>query len=223
MNSLLQNITKEPLFVLDKLYKIDSYIPISLSSSNKEINFDVSSSKKWTNYINNYLKNNNAKVAFGGYLEKRDIYNRSSYFKDNERDIHLGIDLWCKEGTNVLAVIDGEIHSFENNKNYGNYGPTIILKHQVESITFYSLYGHLTLQSLKNLKVGDKIKKEQIIGQLGSSSVNGDYAPHLHFQLIIDLQNNIGDYPGVSSKKNADFYAKNCPNPNLLLKLPNEI
>ena len=54
---------------------------------------------------------------------------------------------------------------------------------------------------------------------LGESLVNVDYAPHLHFQLIRDMEGNLGDYPGVSSKRKLEFYIDNCPNPDLLLKI----
>jgi len=84
---------------------------------------------------------------------------------------------------------------------------------------FYTLYGHLSIVSIENIKVGDKVLQGEIIGFLGDSSVNGDYAPHLHFQIIRDLEGNFGDYPGVSSEEKKCFYQKNCPNPNLLLKL----
>ncbi|WP_373943365.1 peptidoglycan DD-metalloendopeptidase family protein [Polaribacter sejongensis] len=141
--------------------------------------------------------------------------------ENNKRNIHLGIDLWCKENTKVLAVLDGEIHSFKNNKNYGDYGPTIILKHQIKKEVFYTLYGHLSLKSIENIKIGDTVLQGNTIGYLGDSSVNGEYAPHLHFQIIRDLEDNFGDYPGVSSKENIAFYKNNCPNPNLLLKILN--
>ncbi|WP_317124623.1 peptidoglycan DD-metalloendopeptidase family protein [Tenacibaculum lutimaris] len=159
-------------------------------------------------------------------MEVRDIYSRSEHFnklsEENQRNIHLGIDLWCDAGTDILAVLDGEIHSFKNNLNYGDYGPTIIVKHSIEGNEFYSLYGHLSLESIENISVGAKVKQGEKIGTLGGSSVNGDYAPHLHFQLMIDIEGCYGDYPGVSSKKNLDYYKENCPNPNLLLKLPHE-
>ena len=63
------------------------------------------------------------------------------------------------------------------------------------------------------LKQGDEI------AQLGDSSVNGDYAPHLHFQIIKDVQKNLGDYPGVCSLNKLDFYKENCPNPMVLLEI----
>ena len=221
----LNQLSEQPLPVIDVRISLDSYIPITISNKNKDLlNFDISSSLAWEKYINSFLEDNNAKVAFGGYLEKRNIYDRSDYFKnlaENEkRNIHLGIDLWCNTNTKVLAVLNGEIHSFKNNTNYGDYGPTIILKHQIEEEVFYTLYGHLSLSSIENLKVGDVVLQGNVIGFLGDSSVNGDYAPHLHFQIIKDLENNFGDYPGVSSEENIEFYSRNCPNPNLLLKLP---
>ena len=49
--------------------------------------------------------------------------------------------------------------------------------------------------------------------------MNGDYAPHLHFQIIKNIADYEGDYPGVSSKNDLDFYSANCPDPNLVLKL----
>lgn len=222
-DKFLFNISDKPLKVIDSKIELEDYISIDLSINNKDIEkFDISDSEVFELYINNYLNTKKAKVAFGGYLEKRNLYKRSSHFSqeniENERNIHLGIDLWCESNLKVQAVLDGKIHSFKNNKNYGDYGPTIILKHEVKGVEFYSLYGHLNFASLKNINVGDSVYKGQTIGFLGDSAVNGDYAPHLHFQLIKNLQNNFGDYPGVSSKSMLDFYKENCPDPNLLLK-----
>ncbi|KAF9657637.1 peptidoglycan DD-metalloendopeptidase family protein [Tenacibaculum sp. ZH5_bin.1] len=226
MTDFFKNISQKPLHVINANISFNEYIPISIAASNKELTFDVSSSKEWEAYLENYFFKHKKTVAFGGYLEVRDIYNRSEHFnklsEENQRNIHLGIDLWCDAGTDILAVLDGEIHSFKNNVNYGDYGPTIILKHSIEGNEFYSLYGHLSLESLEDISVGKKVKQGEKIGTLGDSSVNGDYAPHLHFQLIIDIEDYYGDYPGVSSKKTLDFYKQNCPNPNLLLKLPHE-
>ncbi|GFD76707.1 hypothetical protein KUL113_61270 [Tenacibaculum sp. KUL113] len=226
MTDFFKNISQKPLHVINANIPFNEYIPISIAASNKELTFDVSSSKEWEAYLENYFFKHKKTVAFGGYLEVRDIYNRSEHFnklsEENQRNIHLGVDLWCDAGTDILAVLDGEIHSFKNNVNYGDYGPTIIIKHSIEGNEFYSLYGHLSLESLEDISVGKKVKQGDKIGTLGDSSVNGDYAPHLHFQLIIDIEDYYGDYPGVSSKKTLDFYKQNCPNPNLLLKLPHE-
>lgn len=219
MEEFLNSISTVPLKVIDNVITFSDYIPISISSENSDLNFDISSSKEWEVFINSYLKSNNKKVAYGGYLEKRDIYSRSSYFVGNDRNIHLGVDFWCDENTNVLAVLEGEVHSIGNNQNFGDYGPTVILKHQIKGKEFYSLYGHLSSKSTENLEEGRKVSRGEIIAKLGASDENGDYAPHLHFQIIIDIQDYKGDYPGVCSIDDLDFYKQNCPNPISLFKL----
>ena len=133
--------------------------------------------------------------------------------------MHIGLDLWIKAGTPILAALDGKVHSFKYNDGFGDYGPTIILEHEIENHVFYTLYGHLSLESLVGLKTNAFYKKGDIIGTLGSAQVNGDYSPHLHFQVINDIATNQGDFPGVCSKKDLPFYLENCPDPNLLLKI----
>ncbi len=116
------------------------------------------------------------------------------------------MDLWCAAETSVLAAFDGVVHSFQDNTKYGDYGPTIVLKHCIDSVTFYTLYGHLSRSSIKTLYKNTQISKEQVIG-------------YLHFQIIKDIEDYEGDYPGVSSQNDLNFYSANCPDPNLVLKL----
>ena len=73
--------------------------------------------------------------------------------------------------------------------------------------------------SLIGKKIGDIVKKGEQIATLGLPPINGDYAPHLHFQIIIDMEGKTGDYPGVCGEKTLTFYEDNCPDPNLLLKI----
>lgn len=222
-NAYLNSLTPDFTPIVDHNTLAD-YIPVDLSiyqSALKEV--DTSSSKFFQDYLTQYLISSDKKVAYGGYLEERNLYARSTYFtsdKENSRNIHLGIDIWCPAHTPVLLPLNGKIHSFKNNQNHGDYGPTIIVEHLLEAHTFYTLYGHLTLNSLNGIKIGDVLEKGSVIGYLGEASVNGDYAPHLHFQIIRDLEGNRGDYPGVCAVKDLAFYTENCPNPNLLLKLP---
>lgn len=224
LKTRLAAFASQNICILDASISKSDYMPIDLSEANKDLQtFDISSSKDWKTYITNYLKERNKKVAFGGYLEKRGIYNRSDYFNnpnpETERNIHIGLDLWIEAGTSVLASFKGEIHSFKDNTNFGDYGPTIILKHEIDGLEFFTLYGHLSRESLKNLKLGAKVKQGETIARLGKADVNGDYAPHLHFQIIIDLEGNVGDYPGVCSQQNLYKFLNNCPNPNILLHL----
>lgn len=197
------------------------YIPMDFSVSNTELT-EIKTPDEYEAYINKYLAENSADIAFGGYNEVRNLYKRSDLFNDTEteeRNIHIGIDLWAAAGTNVLAALDGTIHSFDYNTGLGNYGPTIILEHIINGLTFFTLYGHLSMESIEEIEIGDQFKRGAVIATLGDASVNGDYAPHLHFQIILDIENYFGDYPGVCSKDDLKFYLQNCPDPNLLLKL----
>ncbi len=220
----LNQISTKPLYVLDSNIPLQSYTPLNLSVTNHELKaIDTSNSKDLRDYVFGIVKSKRARVAYGGYKEERNLYQRSLHFNQpdvsTERNIHLGIDLWIEAGTVVLAPLDGKVHSFKNNINFGDYGPTIILEHRFKNVVFHTLYGHLSLESLTSLKVGQTFKPGEQLASLGASSINGDYPPHLHFQIIRDMQGFKGDYPGVCSKPDLDFYLENCPDPNLLLKL----
>lgn len=221
LETILRNL--QNVKVIDESIDYSQYIPLDLSITNDVLaKEEIADSSHFEKYIENYLTENNAKVAFGGYNEIRNLYKRSTVFNDpktEERNIHIGLDLWIKAGTPVLAALDGFIHSFNYNTGVGDYGPTIIIEHKIEKQRFYTLYGHLSLESISNIEIGDIVEKGMQIGTLGDALVNGDYAPHLHFQIIEEISNTFGDYPGVCSKSDLDYYLKNCPDPNLLLKI----
>ncbi len=206
----LQNVK-----VIDTKYTV--YVPIDLSETNTDID-TLQNSEEFKNYIEEFLVQTKSEIAYGGYIENRSLYRKSDLFNDN-RNIHIGIDFWIKSGTKILAALDGKVHSFCNNLNKGDYGPTIILEHRIENVAFYTLYGHLSLESIATLQLGDIFYKGQVLATLGDSTVNGNYAPHLHFQIIKEIGTNYGDYPGVCNTSTLDYYLENCPDPNLLLKI----
>ncbi len=223
-SDFLTGLTSEFTPVVDAGFSVSDYGRIDLSVNNSELSGRELSAEAFSEYISDFLKTQNKRVAWGGYNEPRDLYLRSDLFSAEDeaefkRNIHLGIDIWAEAGTDVLAVLDGRNHSFRDNKNFGDYGPTIILQHEKEGQEFYTLYGHLTRSSLLDLKEGAKVHQGQKIAVLGAPSENGDYAPHLHFQIIKDLQGQKGDFPGVTSKRHREEFLQNCPDPNLLLKI----
>lgn len=225
MNStFLSALTQKFTPVVTPSFTKETYIPLDLSVTNAALDVDLlTRPNDHHTFLKKYLNEKNAHVAYGGYLEQRPLYDRSAYFQatapKDKRNIHLGIDLWCDAGTDVLSPLDGEIHSFKRNENFGDYGPTIIIKHVIGDVVFHTLYGHLSIDSLVGKEVGQKVKAGAVIATLGVPAVNGDYAPHLHFQIVVDMQDKDGDYPGVGSQNTLDFYKKNCPDPNLLLKI----
>ena len=135
------------------------------------------------------------------------------------RRLHLGIDIWGPAGTKVMSPLDGIIHSFAFNNNDSDYGATLILTHRLDGVGFHTLYGHLSLNSLKNLQEGKHIRKGDVIGEFGMRFENGNWPPHLHFQLIADLQGWKGDYPGVCKYSERQQWLRNCPDPDLILQM----
>ncbi|MBP6055544.1 MAG: peptidoglycan DD-metalloendopeptidase family protein [Cytophagaceae bacterium] len=202
--------------MIDRLFTIalspSNSIALDLSAMNTELNSSVyGNTSAFCEYINEKLA---GKIGFGGYLEHRVIYESHENFATASadfRNIHLGMDFWAEAGTSVFAPLSGVVHSFQVNPGSGNYGPTIILYHPEENI--YSLYGHLASSDLESLEVGMQVTAGQKLCHLGNPDENGGWPPHLHFQLIRDLQGFQGDYPGVCSMRDVAFYAQNCPDP----------
>lgn len=161
------------------------------------------------------------RLAVGGYDEERAIYSGPVFAATGEpRSIHLGLDIFAAQGTPVYAPMDGVVHSFQDNANPKDYGPTIILAHAVTSeLTFYTLYGHLSRDSLAGLEIGQAFSAGQVLGWLGASEVNGDWPPHLHVQLILDMMGKRGDFPGVFKKSEREQWKLICPDPRPWLGL----
>ncbi len=158
-------------------------------------------------------------VGVGGYAETRPFYSTDSYRVEGNqgaqwRTVHLGLDLWAPSGTDVLAICDGKVHSFQDNLGDCNYGPTIILQHDVSpQLTFYTLYGHLSRDSLVSLTVGQAVAQGERIAAIGAPPENGNWPPHLHFQVILDLLDWSGDFPGVAFPGEAQTWLSVCPDP----------
>lgn len=194
---------------------------LDLTAANKHLkDKNLENTPAFDELIHQLLADQNATVGVGGYLEDRVIYRRSAHFSEQEakRTIHLGIDIWAEAFTPVLAPLDGKVHSFQDNDNFGDYGPTILLEHTLEGNTFFTLYGHLTRTSLPKLEVGQFIPKGSEFTQIGPYPENGDWPPHLHFQVMTDLLGLSGDFPGVCTLAQKDKFAQICLNPNLILK-----
>lgn len=183
---------------------------------------DLRDTHAFNEAVNHMLQARNATIGVGGYFEDRFIYRRSTHFDANaeSRNLHLGIDVWMEAETPVYTPLDATVHSFQDNANFGDYGPTIILQHQLEGTTFFTLYGHLSRKSLEGLEVGRKFKKGDRIAWLGNYPENGDWPPHLHFQVMATMEGRSGDFPGVASATDREHFEQICPNPNLILQCP---
>jgi murein DD-endopeptidase MepM/ murein hydrolase activator NlpD len=105
------------------------------------------------------------------------------------------------------------------NNHFGDYGATIILQHNIDTTSFHTLYGHVSLTDLQQLRIGQFITRGQCLAHIGAPHENGNWPPHLHFQIIEDMQLKEGDYPGVCKVSEKAYYLKNCPDADLVLQL----
>ena len=199
----------------DKVYRFD------FTEANAELSdADIADTAKFSAYIDHKLTGAGAKYGLGGYAEERILYKRSPLFDGTQpRTVHLGMDIWGAEGTTVRAPLGGTVHSFANNKNFSDYGATIILQHQLDTRLFYILYGHLSLNDLLPLKEGKFISRGEVIGHFGGPGENGSWPPHLHVQVIDDIRVMKGDYPGVCTLADKEKYLGNCPDPDLIVQM----
>jgi len=158
-----------------------------------------------------------------GYLETRSFYNTANFErnindKKEYRNIHLGTDFWVPARTPIHSPFDGEIVISYDNDIHKDYGPLLVLKHLYKGESFYTLYGHLSKDSLLLSKKNKKVKQGDLIGYIGDVSENGHWVPHLHFQIITDLMGEIQNYPGVAYPSEIETWKQRCPNPSLLFE-----
>jgi 4-aminobutyrate aminotransferase-like enzyme/Ser/Thr protein kinase RdoA (MazF antagonist) len=130
------------------------------------------------------------------------------------RTIHLGLDYFAEPGTSVYSPYDSIVHSFQNNSGPGDYGPTIILEINTGESNLYILFGHLSEDSLLGLYPGKSFSKGARIGRIGTYEENGNWRPHVHVQLILDMLDHKGTFPGLCAPSKKDLWLHLCPDPN---------
>lgn len=203
----------------------DKLVLLDFTAANEELEPGILNDiTRFSQWVNNKLEHSHARYGIGGYAEHRTVYSASKVFDGNNdgeepRRLHLGTDIWGKPNTAVIAPLDGIVHSFAFNNRFGDYGATIILSHNLQGFTFFTLYGHLSLNSIKNIREGQRISAGEIFAEFGIPAENGQWPPHLHFQIILDIGNWQGDYPGVCKFSEKEKWLANSPDPDIILQL----
>jgi 4-aminobutyrate aminotransferase-like enzyme/Ser/Thr protein kinase RdoA (MazF antagonist) len=186
----------------------------------------------WTARLFGRLREAGASAAIGGYDEARPVYASAAYRqRGNDRDewrtVHLGLDVFMPAGTVVRVPLDGVVHSFADNAAPFDYGPCIVLEHRVEdelgALHFYTLYGHLSAESLAGRKVGQALRRGEPLATLGDFPVNGNWPPHLHLQIVLDMLGGSGDFIGSCLPSERSLWLSLCPHPNLIARVPEEV
>ncbi|MCF0062098.1 peptidoglycan DD-metalloendopeptidase family protein [Dyadobacter chenwenxiniae] len=196
---------------------------LDFSASNQALTSrDLSETSVFSKFVFDEMLAGNTFAGIGGYGENRIIYRQRKHFNNEDeqpRSIHLGTDIWAEAGEPIYAPLNAKVHGFAFNNHYGDYGPTIILAHTLDNLTFCTLYGHLSLESLEDLFVGKSIAANEKFATIGCYPENGDWPTHLHFQIIGNIGDYKGDFPGVSSIQDQEHYLNLCPDPNLILRI----
>lgn len=162
--------------------------------------------------------------GLGSYGEKRSVY-ATDQFADSaspeRRTLHLGIDVFAPAMTPVHAPLPGKVAFLTYNADPLDYGHTLILEHEADGIRFHTLYGHLAGTLPMLLATGDEVAAGQVIAHLGDWHENGGWAAHIHFQIMADmLEQTGGNFFGVGHESLWDVWQSVCPDPNLILRLP---
>ncbi len=195
--------------VVEPDLRVVKNVVFDLSMGSRELGnlIELSDVEMFTRHLFDRMKVEGSQVGIGRYNEARPIYTSDQYkLAGNDgpewRTIHIGLDVFMEAGTPILAPLDGVVHSFRNNDSPLDYGPTIILQHAVSDkdtqLIFYTLYGHLSADSLEGLYEGKPIALGTPFCKIGNYPVNGGWPPHLHFQIITDLLDRTGEFPGVA-------------------------
>jgi hypothetical protein len=102
---------------------------------------------------------------------------RTYFYKNKEvdRQVHLGFDLARTAGSPVVAANRGKVLYAEE---LGIYGNCVIIDH---GMGVQSLYAHL---SSIDVKPGDDVNKEQVLGRSGMTGLAG--GDHLHFTMLVN-------------------------------------
>ncbi|HJS00456.1 MAG TPA: M23 family metallopeptidase [Flavobacterium sp.] len=115
------------------------------------------------------VRNENLKHMASGFGYRTDPFTKA-------RKMHKGMDFSAKKGTPIFATGDGVVK--EANDRASGYGNHIVIRH---GYGYETLYAHL---SKYNCKAGERIKRGDIIGYVGSTGRSE--APHLHYEVHKD-------------------------------------
>ena len=223
---------------------------LSMESGELGLAPEADDARAWTGLLFQTMETMGAEIGIGRYDEIRGWYTSDIFRPRGEdgtewRTLHMGVDLFLEAGSPVQAPYDAVVHSVANNANPLDYGPTVILEHRVgeardrsdhggarraqgsfrqggpaEPVRFWTLYGHLADDILERLRPGQPVAAGETFARIGNYPDNGNWAPHLHFQIIVDPLGMEGDFPGVARPSQRALWKALSPDPNLILGIP---
>jgi 4-aminobutyrate aminotransferase-like enzyme/Ser/Thr protein kinase RdoA (MazF antagonist) len=187
---------------------------------------DENAAEPLTQRLFERMRRSGAVIGVNGYDEARVFYTAPAFMGerplDETRTVHVAIDLTLPAGAPIYAPLDGVVHGFENATDRLDYGPVIVLRHDADGVPFYTLYGHLSAESLEGLHVGKCINRGERFAAFGAAPVNGDWWPHVHVQVITDMLDIPCNFNGSALASQRAVWKSISPDPNLILQIPEE-
>ena len=141
---------------------LESKFPYIASEVNRRLGASVTYAK-----LSDLLGTKNASIT-AVFREKGDCWNSGW---------HNGVDIACAANTPIYAAADGTVVNTDTTAHNDGYGNRVVLKHADGRAT---LYAHMVSPAL--VKVGQAVKRGQLIGKVGSTGMST--GPHLHFSLL---------------------------------------
>lgn len=151
------------------------------------------------------MRNEDLTRMASGYGYRTDPFNKT-------RKFHYGMDFTAPRGTPVFATGDGVVDRADaNSAGYGNH---IRIDH---GFGYVSLYAHLRENKPYNVRVGQRVKRGDIIGYVGSTGRS--QAPHLHYEVFKDKEriNPINFYYGNLTPEEFNLLLKASQQENISL------
>ena len=213
--------TQTPAPILGYPLDSENSAPVDLSLSSRVLArvSDIADPSRWREPFRAFLGD---KVGIGHYDEARPIYLSDMFALDHHlrRAVHIGVDLFAPAGTPIYAPLPGTLHKIGDFPAAEDHGPYLFIEHQpTPQLRFYTLYAHLAPEVLDRLRPGQRIEAGDLLAHIGDYPRNGNWLPHLHFQIVMDLLD-ADNFPGVCAAHLRRVFKALCPDPNLILRLP---
>lgn len=161
------------------------------------------------------LRLSGKRYLIGRYLEDRSaLISDTDIVKKEDRAIHMGIDIFSKDLEDIHSPWPGKIIYRGVEPAPDGFGHHVVVEHELlGGKKWYSLFAHLG----ESQRTGAVLDKGEILGRLGDHDENGGWSRHLHYQLFKEEPEKIFGYVNLGNVTAAKYQ---CPNPDLVLKLP---
>lgn len=155
-------------------------------------------------------------LGMGPWGEVREVYSApffaSKLIAGQRRKMHLGLDIFAPAGTELFTPLDAEVVGLTINPDPLDYGGLIMLAHEpVPGMRFLTLWGHLSHQSVRNLRLGQRLLAGDRVAWLGDFPENGGWLPHLHLQIVVPPYADVSGIPGVGEAELEAVWAEMYP------------